>query len=61
MFTHLGHDVVLVLEDESPLSVIFVPVQLHDQRFLVQVQFPLFCQRDRMYRSEFDIMIRAKR
>lgn len=33
----LGKDVVLVLQDEAAFSVILVPVQLHDQRFLVQV------------------------
>lgn len=33
----LGKNVVLVLQDEAPFSVIFVPVQLHDQRLLVQV------------------------
>lgn len=33
----LGKDVVLVLQHEAAFSVIFVPVQLHDQRLLVQV------------------------
>jgi len=38
----LKKDVVLVLQDESPFSVVFVPVQLNNERLLVQVQLTLF-------------------
>lgn len=31
----LGKDVVLILQDEAPFSVIFVPVQLHNKRLFV--------------------------
>ena len=40
---HLGDDVVLVLEHEAALAVVLVPVELHHQRLLVQVQLPFFC------------------
>lgn len=56
-FSHLGHDVILILENEAALSVVFVPVQLHDQWFLVQVQFPLFCHRDGLCQSEIHLSI----
>jgi hypothetical protein len=45
--THLGDDVVLVLEDEASLAVVFVPVELHHQWLLIQVQLPFFCQREK--------------
>ena len=38
----LGKNVVLVLQDEASFSVIFVPVQLDNERLLVQVQLTLF-------------------
>ena len=45
--TNLGDDVVLVLEDEASLAVVFVPVELHHQWLLIQVQLPFFCQREK--------------
>lgn len=38
----LGQDVVLILQDKASFSVVFVPVQLHNKRLLVQVQLTLF-------------------
>lgn len=41
----LGKDVILILQDKPPLSVIFVPVQLNNQRLLIEVQLTLFWDR----------------
>lgn len=38
----LGKDVILILQDKPSLSVVFVPVQLNDERLLVEVQLTLF-------------------
>lgn len=38
----LGEDVILILQDKPSLSVVLVPVQLNDQRLLIQVQLTLF-------------------